>query len=99
MKKKSLSLMICAAVVMSQGLVSPFAVHAATSGSAYAMNEKLSSDVDIIVDGDFEGEDGTSVDGVKTYSTIKAAISSVPSKNAEDVVIYIKMVYIKKSLL
>lgn len=45
---------------------------------------------DILVDGSFKGTDGTLTNGVPTYSTVSAAVATVPADNAKSVVIFIK---------
>lgn len=45
---------------------------------------------DIVVDGTFTGTDGTAVNGIPTYSTVQAAIDSVPASNTSRVVILVK---------
>ena len=45
---------------------------------------------DMVVDSYYTGEDGAEVDGLPTYSTVQAAVDSVPADNAERQVIYIK---------
>ena len=45
---------------------------------------------DMVVDASYSGEDGAAVDGLPTYSTVQAAVDSVPADNTERQVIYIK---------
>lgn len=45
---------------------------------------------DIIVDAYYTGEDGAEVDSIPTYSTVQAAVDSVPADNTERKVIFIK---------
>lgn len=53
----------------------------------------------INVDCNYTGTDGDVVDGVKTYSTVAAAIDSVPKENASQVSIYIKSGTYKEKLV
>lgn len=45
---------------------------------------------DMIVDSKFSGENGTEVDGVKTFKTIQSCIDAVPKKSPNKVTIFIK---------
>lgn len=48
------------------------------------------SDINMIVDASYTGEDGAEVEGVPTYKTVQAAVNAVSEDNAERKVIYIK---------
>ena len=89
MKKRILSLIICAAVA---GTMMPdsIAVQAASAFGDVKNVEGVYLTYDLIVDGSFEGEDGNKVNGIPTYKTVQAAVDSISSKNTSEKKIYIK---------
>ena len=56
--------------------------------------------VNMIVDSNYSGNDGDTVEGIKTYKTISAAVNAVSTKNEERVVIFVKNgIYKEKTIV
>ena len=91
MKKKFLSILICT-VVIAANIAVP--VQAITSQANGITSESIvEMKADIIVDSAFEGIDGSEVEGIKTYSTVQAALNSISSKNTKEIKVVIKRIY------
>lgn len=112
MRRKSLSILISAIVVVSQvSMVT--AANAATTGEpvvkAISSNSAQSSvssvdDIiksispDIIVDKKYSGDNGKKVNGIATYNNVAAAIASVRNDNSQEKMIFIKNGIYKEKL-
>ena len=96
MKKKFLSILICT-VVIAANIAVP--VQAITSQANGITSESIvEMKADIIVDSAFEGIDGSEVEGIKTYSTVQAALNSISSKNTKEIKVVIKSGVYKEKL-
>ncbi|WP_185966760.1 pectinesterase family protein [Clostridium sp. HBUAS56017] len=90
MRKKFLSILICATIIVSQGLVSPTTAKGEVINNAVSENVIKSKKINVIVDGKYTGVNGQEVNKIKMFSTVQAAINSVPEDNTSEVIIYIK---------
>jgi pectin methylesterase-like acyl-CoA thioesterase len=104
MNRRALSMIICTAVAVSQASMIPTIANADSTGnsstatgsttgtvnSTASIGATTAAAANIIVNSKYTGDDGAKVDGIVTYKTIKAAIASIDTSNAEEKIIFIK---------
>ena len=91
MKKRFLSVIIAAALLIPQSQMMAMSVKAAENVSlSQSVNNEISAKANIIVDASLSGESGQLVNGIKTVKTVGEALESVPSSNDSEYIIFIK---------
>jgi pectin methylesterase-like acyl-CoA thioesterase len=90
MKKRFLSILICVTLIVAQGLVSPATVKAEEVNKTAYENIASIENVNRVVDANYTGIDGQTVNNVKTFKSVQAAINTVPDNNVSEVVVLIK---------
>ena len=101
MKKRVLSLLICGATIITGGVFNSKSVYAyeldneiiqTLDDKSFEIEDiikQISANV-IVVDNNFQGEDGCKIKGVKVYKTIQGAINEVSEYNKSKINIVIK---------